>query len=236
MVTTDYRIALSVDKSFRAAVASDVHASPEYEQIIRLIAESEPDMILIPGDLCHYCDELEIPLKFLRAARDIAPVLYSFGNHERRTDEAPFRMDGVTLLNDSATEICGITVGGLRSGFRGQAESSLMETPEPDLAFLDSFGKIPGVKFLLCHHPEYYPRYLRDRSIDLILAGHAHGGQWRFFGRGLFAPGQWLFPKYTSGIIDGRMIVSRGLANTVAVPRLFNEPELVVVDVVPQKG
>ena len=88
-----------------------------------------------------------------------------------------------------------------------------------------------GYKVLLSHHPEYYPEYIKDLDIDLILSGHAHGGQLRFFGRGLFAPGQGLLPKYTSGIHDGRMIVSRGLANNAPpIPRLFNSKELIFID------
>ena len=82
---------------------------------------------------------------------------------------------------------------------------------------------------LLCHHPEYWPRYVRDLPVDLTLSGHAHGGQIRLFGQGLFAPGQGLFPRYTSGVHEGRLVISRGLANTTRIPRLFNPTELVCV-------
>ena len=75
-------------------------------------------------------------------------------------------------------------------------------------------------------------QWLRDYPIDLFVAGHAHGGQWRLFGRGVFAPDQGLFPKYTSGVHEGRLVISRGLSNTVTpIPRLFNSRELVVVEV-----
>jgi predicted MPP superfamily phosphohydrolase len=81
----------------------------------------------------------------------------------------------------------------------------------------------------LCHHPEYRDKYLKDRSIDLILSGHAHGGQIRLLGRGLYAPGQGIFPKYTSGI-HANMIISRGLSNTAGfIPRLFNPREIVYI-------
>ncbi len=233
MVTTNYDIKLPLNSGLRIAVAADVHSSPQYEEIIRLICDAKPDVILIPGDLCHAADDFEIPLKFLRLAAKIAPVYYSFGNHERSVDESLFDIDGVHLLNDRYEAFGDVLIGGLRSGFRGQPETSFSETPVPDLAFLDEFEKAQGVKILMCHHPEYYPKYLCGRDFDLVFAGHAHGGQWRFFGRGLFAPGQGLFPKYTSGI-HGKMIVSRGLANKVILPRIFNEPELVVVDVIPK--
>jgi predicted MPP superfamily phosphohydrolase len=75
---------------------------------------------------------------------------------------------------------------------------------------------------------------LCDRKIDLVLSGHAHGGQWRFLGQGILSPGQGLFPKYTSGVHEGRygrMIISRGLSNPYkAVPRFGNPCELVYVE------
>ena len=90
----------------------------------------------------------------------------------------------------------------------------------------------PGYHLLLCHHPEYFDRYLRDYPIDLTVSGHAHGGQWRVFGRGVYAPDQGLFPKYTSGLHEDRLVISRGVANTVPfAPRLFNPCEVVTVEV-----
>ena len=228
-----YEIRLPVKESLRISVASDIHAPAQYKEIVGLIKDTAPDVIFIPGDLCHYADDCRIPVEFLHLAKDVAPVYYTFGNHERNTDESLYNINGVHLLNDKVERLGDIVIGGLRSGFRGQAENAVMETPAPDLRFLDDFDTMDGVKLLLCHHPEYYPRYLRDRNIDLIFAGHAHGGQWRLFGKGLFAPGQGLFPKYTSGIYEDRLIVSPGLANTVVVPRLFNPPALLTVDILP---
>ena len=116
-------------------------------------------------------------------------------------------------------------MGGMRSGLLNPGRM-------PDLDWLDGFCRTPGYRILLCHQPEYFDRYLRDYPIDLFVAGHAHGGQWRLFGRGVFAPDQGLFPKYTSGVHEGRLVISRGLSNTVTpIPRLFNSRELVVVEV-----
>ena len=75
---------------------------------------------------------------------------------------------------------------------------------------------------------------LRDRNIDLVLSGHAHGGQIRLLGRGLYAPGQGILPAYTGGLHSGphgKLLISRGLSNTaLPVPRLFNPPEIVAAD------
>jgi len=98
------------------------------------------------------------------------------------------------------------------------------------LKWLERFSAMKGYKILLCHHPEYYKRFVKGKDIDLILAGHAHGGQIRLFGKGLFAPGQGLFPKYTSGVYDGRLLVSRGIANMVKIPRLFNKGEVICIE------
>jgi len=106
-----------------------------------------------------------------------------------------------------------------------------------DSAWLDDFEQADGYRILMCHHPEYWclrEPMLRDRKIDLVLSGHAHGGQWRFMGHGILAPGQGLLPKYTGGIYDGQygsMIVSRGLSNPYRfVPRWGNPCEIVYVE------
>lgn len=234
IVLKRYSINLPVNKGFRISVASDIHSMRNYGKLIELLQAENPDMILIPGDLCHCSDKVDIPLKIIRDAVKIAPVYYSFGNHERNTDESIFHIEGVHLLNDRYERFGDIVIGGLRSGFRGQPENAVMETPVPDLDFIDEFETLSGVKLLLCHHPEYYPKYLKDRNIDLIFSGHAHGGQWRFFGRGVFAPGQGLFPKYTDGLYDNKLIVSPGLANNEVVPRIFNPLTIVTVDIIPQ--
>ncbi|MGX8705934.1 MAG: metallophosphoesterase, partial [bacterium] len=88
---------------------------------------------------------------------------------------------------------------------------------------------------LLAHRPEYAELYA-ECGFDLVLSGHAHGGQWRVPGllNGLFAPNQGLFPKYTGGVYqidDTTMVVSRGLAReSTRVPRFYNRPELVIVE------
>lgn len=108
----------------------------------------------------------------------------------------------------------------------------------PDYTWLDSFEKQPGFKILLCHHPESWalsPPLLYKRNIDLVLSGHSHGGQIRVLDRGLYAPGQGILPKYTSGIHCGHLghlVISRGLTNTSLVPRINNPPELVLVSLV----
>ena len=105
-----------------------------------------------------------------------------------------------------------------------------------DLAWLDDFCSVPEYKILLCHHPEYWS-FLRSRKLDLVLSGHAHGGQFRLpLIGGLYAPGQGLFPKLTHGLHDGgHMMVSRGMSNGAFAPRINNPYELIILTLEPGK-
>ena len=232
MDVTNYRIRSDKPVSARISVASDIHGC-ETDEILKKLAESKPDMIAVPGDLAGGNDVPDRSAEFLREAAKIAPVFFSIGNHERKRcfDCGKAAASGAVVLDDAYTVSGDFAVGGLSSGFGRTGQSNFKETPPPDVSWLDDFCALGSYKILLSHHPEYYERYLKNRLIDLILSGHAHGGQWRFFGIGVFAPGQGLFPKYTSGIYDGRLIVSRGLCNHSFVPRLFNHTELINVDI-----
>lgn len=170
--------------------------------------------------------QTENDYRFFREAGRIAPVVLSRGNHElylRSEDRAVMAEAGVRLLDNESTEIGGILFGGL---------TSKQVTGTFDTAFLETFAMSPNYKVLLCHHPEYYPELSRY-PIDLILSGHCHGGQIRVFGRGIFAPGQGLLPKYHHGVYDGWLVVSAGCANTAPIPRWGNEPEVVIVKLAP---
>ncbi len=88
---------------------------------------------------------------------------------------------------------------------------------------------------LLSHRPEFFELYT-EYNFDLVLSGHAHGGQWRipYILNGLYAPNQGVFPKYAGGEYtenNTTMIVSRGLAReSTLLPRFYNRPELVIID------
>ena len=137
--------------------------------------------------------------------------------------------NGVTLLRDESTLFRGIRLGGLSSRRSGP----------PDLEFLDRFETEPEFRLLLCHQPEVWRDWVKGRNIDFTVCGHAHGGQIQLFGRGLFAPGQGIFPRLTHGIHDGgRMMISRGMTNAAKprVPRICNPCELILLELEPEKG
>lgn len=253
MKITDYTVVSErAPRSFTVALAADLH-DRDCDDVLEALAAAKPDIIAIPGDLTARldCSEGEAApndrgtathknaFKLLAGASKLAPTFYSLGNHElcghyyrenrhRKCLEENLRAireSGARLLDDSFVEFDGLRIGGLTSGLTNDDD-------RPRLGWLEGFCAGEGFKMLLCHHPEYYPLYLERYRIDLVLSGHAHGGQVRLFGRGLFAPGQGLLPKYTSGIHDGRFVISRGLTNTAKpIPRLFNPPELVRIRV-----
>lgn len=236
MKITEYSFKSPVKRDLCAAFVSDTHDCP-FERIVREIENKRADLILLTGDIIYqHTDNAERGFRMLPAFAATAPTFMSLGNHEGNAVKIVRSICfecGVTLLENRSVKFEGLKIGGLTSGWiiddEGINRSHHGYTPEPNLEWLNSFAAEDGYKVLLNHHPEYYPRYIKDLNIDLTVSGHAHGGQWRIFNRGIYAPGQGLFPKYTSGLYDDRLIVSRGLANNAFVPRIFNSTELIFI-------
>jgi predicted MPP superfamily phosphohydrolase len=232
MKITKYTLKSRVKENIKFAVVSDLHGYP-HTPVLDAIKEIEPNAVLIPGDVFHDDDNYKSGIELLEKCAKIYPTFVSIGNHEFKISSDPVALlkeTGATVLDNEHTEFMDVMIGGLTSGYtKDKKQTHFGATPPPDTEWLKAFSKIEGYKVLLCHHPEYYPAYIRDKNIDLILSGHAHGGQWRFFGRGLFAPGQGIFPKYTYGMYEGKLIVSRGVGNPHFIPRINNKPEIILL-------
>ena len=216
---------------FTIAQVSDYHGDAACRaQLLDALQSRTPDLIAITGDFTDP-DRVDESLSLARALAAIAPTYYVTGNHETRLEEDFSRlMDGlrdvgVTVLRDESIPLergdTHITVSG-------------MDDPEFETgADLSTLCDPDGFTLLLAHRPELFEEYTRAGA-DLVLAGHAHGGQFRIpgSGQGVYAPAEGFFPQYTQGVhTSGRtaMVVSRGLANTYTPPRLFKPPELVYV-------
>ncbi len=241
---------------YRIAVVADLH-DRDGSDVLGALDGLRPDIIAVTGDLTDRLDCREgerapndrivashaNAFALLRGAAKIAPTFYSLGNHELcghyyrqnqnrkclRENLDAIAGSGARLLDDGFAEVGELRIGGLTSGM---TNADL----KPRLGWLDGFLSTDRFKLLLCHHPEYFYKYLSETKVDLVLSGHAHGGQIRLFGRGLYAPGQGILPRYTSGVYDGRLIVSRGLTNTSRpIPRLFNPTELVLAEITPTR-
>ena len=235
----------------RAALISDTHGR-SIPGLVEAVAEASPDLILVPGDAIENKrpgHHEGIPL--LSALASVAPLFFSSGNHERELSAEQLRglehagvhrvdlhteqlevrgecirIGGVPSASYENGELCQTTLSGLL--FPPKALSVL---PERTAEYIRRFAREDGVKLLLCHHPEYYERYLRNQNTGIVCSGHAHGGQIRLLGHGLYAPGQGFLPRYTSGVHDGRFVISRGLTNHSFPPRIFNRPELVILNI-----
>ena len=237
MVITEYKIKANIEKAITFAFLSDLHDRPN-GPLIKAIRKSHADAVLVGGDFIHNDELYERGFEFLRLSAKILPTFCCIGNHERKYKKGDLveriNASGATLLDDRAIRYGDVIIGGLTTGYEQfEHQSHWEETPAPNLEFLKEFASLRGFKILLSHHPEYYPRYIKDLPIDLTLSGHAHGGQWCFFGRGVYSPGQGIFPKYTHGMHDGKFIVSRGLSVQNPVPRINNKPEIIIIKLEP---
>ncbi len=232
---------------FKIAHVSDLH-NEEFgesnERLLTLLKESEPDIIVITGDIMDSRKtDLTVADEFVKNALSIAPVYYVSGNHEARIVEYPaFRENiisygAVVLSNESAVierdgetiNLLGIDDPAVYSG--GKYATSKDDEAATIQSAIESI-KGEGYNILLSHRPEYFDVYVSS-GVDLVFSGHAHGGQFRvpFIG-GLYAPNQGIFPEYTAGAYSGgntTMIVSRGLGNSLFPLRVNNNPEVVIV-------
>lgn len=234
------RIPAGLD-GFTIVHVSDLHNAEfgtNNEMLLTEIKAASPDIIAVTGDLID-SRRHDIPkaMKFIDYAMNIAPIYYVSGNNEAwsgQYDELKERLleSGVVVLE---SEYATIEHGGVSLRLLGLSDpdfllrydkSSLIDYQLKDMA--DGSG---DYSILLSHRPELFDIYA-EHDIDLVLSGHAHGGQIRLpFIGGLAAPNQGLFPEYAEGlheINNTQMIISRGLGNSVFPLRVNNRPELIV--------
>lgn len=227
---------------------SDLHNKrfgKNQEKILSKIRESNPDIIVITGDLIDRRKyNLEVAMEFIKGAKEIAPIYYVAGNHEAwsgKYSEIKNNLikSGVNVLDDDDLELTRenevIYILGLKDpDFLTSSYIDGTDTSEVELK-LKEWKHRESFKILLSHRPELFNLYCAN-DIDMIFSGHAHGGQFRTpFGGGLIAPDQGFFPKYTSGKYENNkstMFVSRGLGNSVIPIRIFNRPEIVEVTLI----
>lgn len=231
----------------RLAVVTDFHSSDNADDVVAMVASCAPDAVLLVGDM--FDDDIanrptERTLSLMRQLSAQYPCYYVSGNHEAWTGE----MDALY----QQTEEAGVTVLRMSSGVltvRGQRialcgvpdpyEMVFSGAPDTEEQIRQALEDVDSADFtvLLAHRPELLAKYAQF-PLDLVVSGHAHGGQVRIPGvlNGLYAPNQGWFPKLAGGAYtqDGTtLIVSRGLAVRTRLPRIFNRPEVVLVRCVP---
>ena len=237
---------ISVPKEFngfKILHISDLHNKKfrsENNQLLNLIRNQEPDIIVITGDLVDRRKyNLENAIDFIENIKGIAPIYYVSGNHEAWSNKynevkEELLLQGVVVLDNEKLTITKnnskIDIIGLKDpGFLPDEDYTTIEIDK----ILEELSNSSNFKILLSHRPELFDVY-SNKQIDIIFTGHAHGGQFRIPLIGaIFAPDQGFFPKYTAGYYTNNfstMFISRGLGNSVIPIRLFNRPEIILVN------
>lgn len=227
---------------YKIAVVSDLHNHDWNGKLIKRIRQERPDMIAITGDFVDSSHtDFDVAKKFIYNIIDIAPIYYITGNHEAWMDNYDDLHDlllkaGVHVMDDKSELIQ-----------KGNSGINIIGVNDPDFVEHDTIDGIQGAivekklesllnnklyNIVLSHRPELFDNYV-SLGADLVLAGHAHGGQIRIpFIGGIVAPNQGFFPKYTEGIyhkLETDMVVSRGLGNSIIPIRINNTPELLII-------
>lgn len=233
-----------IKEPVQIALLADLHCREFGEgnsRLIKAIENERPDLILIAGDMITYPNpDIHVATDLCRALVSIAPVYYCYGNHEgmwmhNGVDEETIPIDqyieetgaiftpaAVVELQINENRIC---IGGVPQGLSGYEQWGKRRA--------ENLERSEGFRILVSHHPDLYYEKLADVQAELAVAGHFHGGLIRVPGfGGLFHPDGGLFPKYDGGqykLEHGELIVSRGLGNQKIIPRIFNQPELIMI-------
>lgn len=225
---------------YRIVQISDLHNAVfgrNHRTLVDKITELAPDMVVITGDIVdsNHTD-IDAAIELVDQLAELYPVYYVTGNHEYWLDEGDRRRlfeemeqaGAVLLFNEAVT----VNASGGTFDLIGLDDKSLADdTLKALLSECDS----ETLNIVLAHEPQYIEKYAVTDA-DLVLCGHAHGGQFILPLIGpVVAPDQGLFPQYTSGAYrmeDMTMFVSRGIGNSIIPVRLFNDPEVVCIDLV----
>lgn len=232
--------------NFRIVQISDLHNAEfgeNNEKLLLMLKQADADIIAITGDMIDSRNtDIDVAISFAQKAVNIAPVYYINGNHESRVLGEYEKLKqgltdtGVTILENSSADI---TIGDETISLIGINDPTFRmelvdDTMEQNIAhqLVNVIPDNDNYKVLLAHRPEYFDVYAGN--VDLVLSGHAHGGQFRIpFIGGLVAPGQGFFPEYYEGSHikeNTEMIVSRGIGNSIILFRINNKPEIIVAE------
>lgn len=228
-------------RGFRVTELSDLHNrtfGKDYARLLRAVRETEPDLIAIDGDLFdERTEDVGVLDPLLRGLCEIAPTYYVTGNHEWITEDLPgtldhFRSLGVTVLEN---EYAVLEREGQRIAVAGVHDPNGPWDMKTKAALVEEIRAALGedAYILMLAHRNGQMAEWTALGVQTVLTGHGHGGLIRLpFVGGLIGVDRELFPTYDAGVFragETTMIVSRGLGNSVPVPRLFNGPDLPVI-------
>ena len=257
LTVSDYQIPAKVTAPIRIVHLSDLHNREFGEdniELISLVADQNPDLILITGDMLNRDEEdVSVITALLPRLADIAPVYYGLGNHEVSWEKT-FGRDITKVLENAGAAVLEaeyidlefkgqqIRLGGLMAYYR---QPGMMRTTqganERQFRFAAEFEDTDRCKILLNHIPTPWVDwgYNNLYPVNLVLSGHYHGGMIYFplLERGLYAPYVGWFPENVRGVFEGEKatcVLSAGLGSEYPLPRIHNNPEIVVVDLIPE--
>lgn len=236
-----------LDKGMRIVFISDLHncfyGNTDNSKLIDEVHKAEPDMVVFGGDVIDMWGGTEYALNLMSALSAEYPCVYTPGNHEGMRDDTE-------EFYEKVRSICPVLMGDMKEfsingqdiRFYGVVDSVQWGKKKNQLEECIDELDDKYYNILLLHQPEQIDDCFGSdgKGFDLVLSGHAHGGQWRLpkiLEQGLYAPDQGIFPKYTTGIYhidDTTHIISRGLARPmrmIFIPRIFNRPELSIIDI-----
>lgn len=229
---------LELNKDYKIVHLSDLHNKmfgKNQKRLVNKIEKLKPDIIVYTGDIVDSYDYNEEPAFILmEEITKIAPVYYVSGNHEIRIGNYDYLKKelikrDVNVLDD---EVVKLKIEENTVDLIGLKDDMTYNLPINLKSILEN-NSSNNYKILLCHKPEIY-KFYDNNNVDLVFTGHAHGGQIRIpFVGGIIAPEQGLFPKYTEGahkFKDTTLVISRGLGNSAFPFRIFNRPEIVLVN------
>lgn len=242
---------------YRLAIVSDLHIAqpgPYEKKIFAAVQAIAPDCILIPGDtMDERTGAIDSLTPFFYSLSSLAPTVAVLGNNDClpsrvETLRGMYRRGGVTLLENETRLLDArgypLQITGMMdpSAERRGIQPAHVLRPAQSASYVPLSGALPPQaakkegyvlpSILLLHQPQLAEAYAALRP-SIIVAGHAHGGQFRLPLVGsLYAPNQGLFPRLTSGLYhvgDSQLVVSRGLGNHHFPFRLGNRPHLPVL-------
>ena len=251
IVLTEYTVKSKKIKSSKGITfvyVSDLHSKSKDRngtKVSGIVNNTNPDFVLLGGDIANDKGSEQEALSFVNEIKEESHVFYAAGNHETRSKKREllfnfFEKNTTFLKND----YCKTVINGEEVIIAGAKD--LCDFPDDGhirpwfKEIGDRFKELEKescLKILLSHRPELF-EYYNLLPFDIVISGHAHGGQWRIppFKNGIIAPGQGFFPCKTGGLYQYENfthIIGRGAStgHPKYIPRIFNPPEVLKITV-----
>lgn len=241
LTLTNYTLSSPKLEGLKIVHLSDIHGAVKGKDncvITDMVRNEQPHLIMVTGDTVDEIRGNHPPMvELLGRLAEIAPVVCVLGNHELKYPQRDKFIADINAISDKNHKIYVLI-----------DQFAVFDTPAGKVTVLgngahsadrtqtlEQLRDSDGYRVLLNHYPEdFCLRMQYHQYCDLMLAGHAHGGQARIPGTdiSLYSPGEGFFPKYTAGVHtvgESNMVISRGIGTWG--PRIFNPPELVAITV-----